>query len=98
MFQQQSHIEQIARMLSIQGRTELARIEVIQMDDRHLDIAELCLHRWAHASHSRLAHTSTQYRRDLNLHSRAATPCDKCNDLSLGTRAFYANTFRLSFD
>src|SRR5208283_3923917 len=67
MGEQAPNVEEIARMLAIKRRNNLAGVKVCETYDRHVGKTEFFFHAGRYRPDRRLIHTPSQHRRDLDL-------------------------------
>ena len=72
--QQVAHVEQVARVLAVERRHDLAGVEIRKVDERHFGEPELLFDLGRDALDCGLIDTAAQYRRDLDLDLRVVGP------------------------
>ena len=78
--QEIAHVEKIARVLAVERRDDLARIEIFEGHDLHLGKAKGVFDCWHNALHGRIVDGAAQYRRHLNLDLHASGADDQLGD------------------
>src|SRR5216684_1503402 len=78
------HVEEVARMLTIERSDDLAGIEIGKRHDARLSETERIFHCWRDGTQFRFIHAPPQHRRHFNLDLNAVCPHKQFRDGTLG--------------
>src|SRR5271165_3736208 len=86
MGEQAPNVEEIARMMAIKRRNNLAGVKVCETYDRHFGKTEFFLHAGRYRPDRRRIHTPSQHRRDLDLDLHVIGTSDQLGYVFLSLR------------